>query len=85
MPGNAGGEGGGFAGPALMGSAYSMRKDKLNLSGLLNVLDGVVDTPDRIVGTAYPLHTSSSATACLNVSILEAPRGAVYFYFCVYH
>merc|ERR1712054_394270 len=28
---------------------YSSRRDKLNLSGLLNVLDGVVDTPERIV------------------------------------
>ena len=26
-----------------------MKRDKLNLSGLLNVLDGVVDTPERIV------------------------------------
>ena len=31
-------------------SAFSgLKKDKLNLSGLLNVLDGVVDTPERIV------------------------------------
>ena len=30
-------------------SAYALKKDKLNLSGLLNVLDGVVDTPERIV------------------------------------
>merc|ERR1719440_922167 len=29
--------------------AGSSRRDKLNLSGLLNVLDGVVDTPERIV------------------------------------
>ena len=27
----------------------SLKKDKLNLSGLLNVLDGVVDTPERIL------------------------------------
>jgi len=30
-------------------SAFALKKDKLNLSGLLNVLDGVVDTPERIV------------------------------------
>merc|ERR1719440_1973316 len=30
-------------------SAYALKRDKLNLSGLLNVLDGVVDTPERIV------------------------------------
>ena len=30
-------------------SAYALKKDKLNLAGLLNVLDGVVDTPERIV------------------------------------
>merc|ERR1711991_404252 len=30
-------------------SSYAMKKDKLNLSGILNVLDGVVDTPDRII------------------------------------
>merc|ERR1719281_1945199 len=29
-------------------SSYG-KKDKLNLSGLLNVLDGVVDAPERIV------------------------------------
>ncbi|KAE8887168.1 hypothetical protein PF005_g28401 [Phytophthora fragariae] len=28
---------------------YNMRNDKLNLSGLLNVLDGVIDCPGRIV------------------------------------
>jgi hypothetical protein len=39
------------------GSAYSLRKDKLNLSGLLNVLDGVVDTPERIVGKFLTKHT----------------------------
>jgi hypothetical protein len=38
-------------------SAYSLRKDKLNLSGLLNVLDGVVDTPERIVGKFLTKHT----------------------------
>eukprot|EP00928_Gymnodinium_smaydae_P014898 TRINITY_DN1546_c0_g4_i1.p1 TRINITY_DN1546_c0_g4~~TRINITY_DN1546_c0_g4_i1.p1 ORF type:complete len:517 (-),score=100.38 TRINITY_DN1546_c0_g4_i1:180-1730(-) len=36
-----------------LGSMYGMtsdlKKDKLNLSGLLNVLDGVVDTPERIL------------------------------------
>ena len=33
-----------------IGTSYFMQKvDKLNLSGLLNVLDGVVDTPGRIV------------------------------------
>lgn len=39
------------AGPAVFGSAGSLwkTKDQLNLSGLLNVLDGVVDTPGRIV------------------------------------
>merc|ERR1711998_699545 len=47
-----GGSGGaGMAGGA--GSLYdwsgSLKRDKLNLSGLLNVLDGVVDTPERIV------------------------------------
>merc|ERR1712038_682793 len=38
--------GGGFGG---FGGQFSMIKDPLNLSGLLNVLDGVVDTPDRIL------------------------------------
>merc|ERR1719230_2251048 len=33
----------------MYGSAYALKRDKLNLSGLLNVLDGVVDTPERIV------------------------------------
>jgi len=37
---------GGLVGPKI-GSSF--QKDKLDLSGLLNVLDGVVDTPDRIV------------------------------------
>jgi len=44
-------------GPSSMyGSAYALKRDKLNLSGLLNVLDGVVDTPERIVvmTTNYP-------------------------------
>merc|ERR1719277_2048938 len=41
------GSGGGGAG--LFGSAADSKKDKLNLSGLLNVLDGVVDTPERIL------------------------------------
>merc|ERR1719324_2036056 len=31
------------------GSSSDDKKDKLNLSGLLNVLDGVVDTPERIL------------------------------------
>merc|ERR1719326_1657771 len=35
------------AGPML--KPDSSNKDKLNLSGLLNVLDGVVDTPERIL------------------------------------
>jgi len=40
----------GMTGPSSMyGSAYALKRDKLNLSGLLNVLDGVVDTPERIV------------------------------------
>jgi len=41
---------------SLYGSAYALKRDKLNLSGLLNVLDGVVDTPERIVvmTTNYP-------------------------------
>merc|ERR1719428_542252 len=30
-------------------SDVGSKKDKLNLSGLLNVLDGVVDTPERIL------------------------------------
>mmetsp|Transcript_118049 Transcript_118049/g.329044 ORF Transcript_118049/g.329044 Transcript_118049/m.329044 type:complete len:797 (-) Transcript_118049:94-2484(-) len=34
---------------SMWGSASDSKKDKLNLSGLLNVLDGVVDTPDRIL------------------------------------
>jgi len=37
------------AGSGLAASSWSATKDKLNLSGLLNVLDGVVDTPDRIL------------------------------------
>jgi len=41
-------------GPGSMGAYGGLsstfgKKDKLNLSGLLNVLDGVVDTPERIV------------------------------------
>merc|ERR1719277_784165 len=31
------------------GPASDSKHDKLNLSGLLNVLDGVVDTPERIL------------------------------------
>jgi len=41
--------GGGFGGFGGFGGQFSMVKDPLNLSGLLNVLDGVVDTPDRIL------------------------------------
>ena len=41
---------GGITTMASGSSAFSgLKKDKLNLSGLLNVLDGVVDTPERIV------------------------------------
>ena len=41
---------GAMVGPSAGGSsAYALKRDKLNLSGLLNVLDGVVDTPERIV------------------------------------
>ena len=36
-------------GMGMMGPAPPSKKDRLNLSGLLNVLDGVVDTPDRIL------------------------------------
>jgi len=36
-------------GPSAMGSLWKASKDQLNLSGLLNVLDGIVDTPGRIV------------------------------------
>merc|ERR1719473_2604080 len=32
-----------------MPASSSTNKDKLNLSGLLNVSDGVVDTPERIL------------------------------------
>merc|ERR1719384_3032034 len=42
-----GGDGGMTASPLL--AAPASNKDKLNLSGLLNVLDGVVDTPERIL------------------------------------
>uniref|UniRef100_A0A7S4R314 AAA+ ATPase domain-containing protein n=1 Tax=Alexandrium monilatum TaxID=311494 RepID=A0A7S4R314_9DINO len=54
-----GGEDGAAAtsmGPLL--SAPTSNKDKLNLSGLLNVLDGVVDTPERILimTTNHPEH-----------------------------
>merc|ERR1719210_2238390 len=42
------GHGGGAMGSAF-GSSSDSKKDKLNLSGLLNVLDGVVDTPERIL------------------------------------
>eukprot|EP00546_Thalassionema_frauenfeldii_P008186 CAMPEP_0178912140 /NCGR_PEP_ID=MMETSP0786-20121207/10092_1 /TAXON_ID=186022 /ORGANISM="Thalassionema frauenfeldii, Strain CCMP 1798" /LENGTH=718 /DNA_ID=CAMNT_0020584679 /DNA_START=1857 /DNA_END=4013 /DNA_ORIENTATION=+ len=33
----------------VIGPSYFKKKDQLNLSGLLNVLDGVVDSPGRIV------------------------------------
>ena len=38
-----------FPGPALPGDDKLESKDKLNLAGLLNVLDGVLDSPERIV------------------------------------
>eukprot|EP00928_Gymnodinium_smaydae_P014896 TRINITY_DN1546_c0_g2_i1.p1 TRINITY_DN1546_c0_g2~~TRINITY_DN1546_c0_g2_i1.p1 ORF type:complete len:799 (-),score=155.27 TRINITY_DN1546_c0_g2_i1:217-2517(-) len=41
------GSGGGVG--AMYGMSSDLKKDKLNLSGLLNVLDGVVDTPERIL------------------------------------
>eukprot|EP00928_Gymnodinium_smaydae_P014897 TRINITY_DN1546_c0_g3_i1.p1 TRINITY_DN1546_c0_g3~~TRINITY_DN1546_c0_g3_i1.p1 ORF type:complete len:807 (-),score=144.27 TRINITY_DN1546_c0_g3_i1:215-2512(-) len=41
------GSGGGLG--SLYGASSDLKKDKLNLSGLLNVLDGVVDTPERIL------------------------------------
>jgi len=50
---------GGGMGPFLTSSApAATNKDKLNLSGLLNVLDGVVDTPERILimTTNHPEH-----------------------------
>jgi len=48
--GAAGSPGTGSGGTStLYGPASDFKKDKLNLSGLLNVLDGVVDTPDRIL------------------------------------
>ena len=63
LPGAAGGgdEGGvsGGVGPlAPQQSAWAAKRDKLNLSGLLNVLDGVVDTPGRLVvlSTNHPEH-----------------------------
>mmetsp|Transcript_27572 Transcript_27572/g.67054 ORF Transcript_27572/g.67054 Transcript_27572/m.67054 type:complete len:882 (+) Transcript_27572:118-2763(+) len=40
---------GGLGGLGGFGGGFSMVKDPLNLSGLLNVLDGVVDTPGRIL------------------------------------
>jgi len=42
-------DGGGGGIGAMFGPASDLKKDKLNLSGLLNVLDGVVDTPERIL------------------------------------
>merc|ERR1719473_1522770 len=44
-----GGSGGSYMSSMYGPSAYALKKDRLNLSGLLNVLDGVVDTPERIV------------------------------------
>lgn len=38
-----------FMGPKMPKGYSSYTKDKLNLAGLLNVLDGVVDTPGRIL------------------------------------
>merc|ERR1711972_747824 len=53
-PGTGGKSGGGAdSGMSSMGPVFApasdLKKDKLNLSGLLNVLDGVVDTPERIL------------------------------------
>merc|ERR1711874_666891 len=50
--------GGGDAGGGLSMLPAADKKDKLNLSGLLNVLDGVVDTPERILimTTNHPEH-----------------------------
>ncbi len=36
-------------GPSNATSAWKAKKDELNLSGILNVLDGVVDTPGRML------------------------------------
>lgn len=36
-------------GPSNASSAWKAKKDELNLTGLLNVLDGVVDTPGRML------------------------------------
>eukprot|EP00927_Polykrikos_kofoidii_P058015 TRINITY_DN522_c0_g1_i3.p1 TRINITY_DN522_c0_g1~~TRINITY_DN522_c0_g1_i3.p1 ORF type:complete len:786 (+),score=150.20 TRINITY_DN522_c0_g1_i3:93-2360(+) len=44
-----GGGGGGGGGMSSLLAPPASSKDKLNLSGLLNVLDGVVDTPERIL------------------------------------
>merc|ERR1719476_607074 len=48
--------GGGMS--SALGTSSDLKKDKLNLSGLLNVLDGVVDTPERILimTTNHPEH-----------------------------
>jgi hypothetical protein len=40
---------GGAGARILPSSSIALKKDTLNLAGLLNVLDGVVDTPERIV------------------------------------
>ena len=52
--GGSGGSGGLGGTGSLYGSAYALKRDRLNLSGLLNVLDGVVDTPERIVSNRPP-------------------------------
>ncbi len=39
----------GIVGPSNASSAWKAKIDELNLSGLLNVLDGVVDTPGRML------------------------------------
>jgi len=56
MESKKGGDDAGGGGPLLPSAAD--KKDKLNLSGLLNVLDGVVDTPERILimTTNHPEH-----------------------------
>ncbi|CAE8612404.1 unnamed protein product [Polarella glacialis] len=48
------GKGGGYFpgsmyGPSMMGGGFEVGGDKLNLAGILNTLDGVVDTPGRML------------------------------------
>jgi mitochondrial chaperone BCS1 len=43
------GSGGASMGMGIGGYKVEDKSDKLNLSGMLNVLDGVVDCPNRIV------------------------------------